>query len=92
VINDPEMTRMVKTVAENVISTKTNILPFVTMIGEDFCEFANRVPSAFYFVGAGNKEIGADYPHHNSCFNIDEDSLSIGVEMHVRTALSFLGS
>lgn len=90
VINDPEMTRMVKTVAENVISTKTNILPFVTMIGEDFCEFANRVPSAFYFIGAGNKEIGADYPHHNPCFNIDEDSLSIGVEMHVRTALSFV--
>ena len=92
VINDPEMTRMVKAVAENVINTKKNILPFVTMIGEDFCEFANRVPSAFYFVGAGNKEIGADFPHHHPCFNIDENSLTIGVEMHVRTALSFFGS
>jgi len=90
VINDPEMVRVVKAATENVIGTKENILSYVTMIGEDFCEFANRVPSAFYFVGAGNKEIGADYPHHHPCFNIDEDSLAIGVEMHIRTALSFL--
>jgi len=75
-----------------VINTKKNILPFVTMTEEDFYEFANRVHGAFYFVGTGNKEIKADYPHHNPCFNIDEDSFTIGVEMHVRTALSFLGS
>ena len=61
-----------------MINTKKNILPFATMTEEDFYEFANRIPGAFYF-------------HHNPCFNIDEDSLTIDVEMHVRTALSFLG-
>jgi len=90
VINDPGMAYLVRAKAENVVDTEDNIIPFVTMIGEDFCEFANRAPSAFYFVGAGNKDIGADYPHHHPCFNIDEDSLAVGVEMHVRTALSFL--
>jgi amidohydrolase len=92
VINDTKMTNFVSVTAEKVVESKDSIMPFVTMIGEDFCEFANRVPSAFYFIGSGNKEKGTDHPHHHSCFNIDEDALAIGVEMHVRTALSILGN
>lgn len=90
VINDPEMTHLVRTAAAKVADTEDRIVPFVTMVGEDFCEFANRVPSAFYFIGAGNKDKGADYPHHHACFNIDEAALPIGSEMHVRSALVFL--
>lgn len=90
VINDSEMTQIVRAAAAKVVDTQDKIVPFVTMVGEDFCEFANRVPSAFYFVGAGNKDKGADYPHHHACFNIDEAALTIGLEMHVRSALAFL--
>jgi amidohydrolase len=90
VINDPEMTQFVRTAAAKVADTADSIVPFVTMVGEDFCEFANRVPSAFYFIGAGNKDKDADYPHHHACFNFDEAALSIGSEMHVRSALAFL--
>ncbi|UCH23573.1 MAG: M20/M25/M40 family metallo-hydrolase, partial [Deltaproteobacteria bacterium] len=92
VTNDTKMANLVSFTAEKVVETKDSIIPFVTMIGEDFCLFANRVPSAFYFIGSGNMEKGTDHPHHHSCFNIDEDALAIGVEMHVRTALSFLGN
>ena len=90
VINDPEMADFVKATAEKHVDIKENIVPFVTMVGEDFCMFANKVPSAFYFIGSGNREKGTDYPHHHPCFNIDEDALPVGVEMHVRNALSFL--
>ena len=90
VINDSEMIQLVRTAAEKVVDAEDRIVPFVTMVGEDFCEFANRVPSAFYFIGAGNKDKDADYPHHHTCFNIDEAALSIGLEMHVRSALAFL--
>ncbi len=38
----------------------------------------------------GNKEKGTDYPHHHPKFNIDEDALELGVEMHVRSALEYL--
>jgi amidohydrolase len=92
VINDPIMADFVSAIAENVFTSKENIIPFITMVGEDFCMFSNKVPSAFYFIGAGNKEKGIDYPHHHACFNIDEDSLALGVEMHVRSALSILSS
>jgi amidohydrolase len=50
------------------------------------------VPSAFYFIGAGNKKKQTDYPHHHPRFNFDEEVLPIGVEMHIRTALSYLNS
>jgi amidohydrolase len=90
VINDSEMTQFVRSAAERVVDAEDRIVPFVTMIGEDFCEFANRVPSAFYFIGAGNNDKDADYPHHHACFNIDEAALPIGLEMHVRSALAFL--
>jgi len=90
VINDREMTHLVKAAAAEVADTKDSIVPYVTMVGEDFCEFANRVPGAFYFIGAGNKDKAADYPHHHACFNIDEAALPIGAEMHVRSALAFL--
>jgi len=29
---------------------------YMSTAGEDFSEFAEKVPSVFYFVGAGNKE------------------------------------
>ena len=90
VINDSEMIQLVRAAAAEALDAEDRIVPFVTMVGEDFCEFANRVPSAFYFIGAGNKDKGADYPHHHARFNIDEAALSIGLEMHVRSALMYL--
>ena len=67
-----------------------NVVPYVTMAGEDFGEFAVRVPSAFCFVGAGNAEKGADYPHHHPKFDIDEDALSWGASWLCETALTLL--
>ena len=62
------------------------------MLGEDFAEFSTRVPSVFCFVGVADKEKGTDYPHHHPKFNIDEDALSTGVEMHVRAAIRYLNN
>ena len=89
VINDLNMTKLVRFTAEKVLGDIDRIIPFMSTAGEDFSEFADKVPSVFYFVGAGNKEKKSCYPHHNPRFNIDEDAMSIGVEMHVRSALEF---
>ena len=59
------------------------------MLGEDFSEFALRVPSVFYFVGTGNSSKGTDYPHHHPEFNIDEDSLGIAVKIQLIAILSY---
>jgi amidohydrolase len=60
------------------------------MAGEDFSEYLRCAPGAFAFVGTGNREAGSDYPHHHQKFNIDEGSLPLGTELHIRTALKLL--
>lgn len=87
--NDSELTGKIKKIATDLVGSE-NVVPYVTMAGEDFSEFTKEIPSTFYFVGVGNKEKGTDYPHHHPKFNMDEDALAIGVEMHVKSALEYL--
>jgi amidohydrolase len=88
-VNHQEMAELVRSVATGELETAPEIVSFVSLAGEDFSEFAARVPGAFYFLGAGNPAKQTDFPHHHPRFNIDEDVLSVGVEMHIRAALNF---
>lgn len=90
VMNDPRMVEYVRQAVGETLGSEADIVPYLCMAGDDFAEFTQRVPSAYYFVGTGNKAKGTDYPHHHPCFNIDEDTLATGVELQVRTALTFL--
>lgn len=89
-VNDQGMTELVRSAAQEVLDTPQHIVSFVSMAGEDFAEFADRIPSAFFFVGTGNETKDSCFPHHHPRFNIDEGALKIGVEMYVRTAFKFL--
>ncbi len=90
VYNDHKMVGLVRECAEEVLGSKENIVDYTNLAGEDFGEFSMKVPSTFYFIGTGNKAKGTDYPHHHPRFNIDEDTMLTGVEMHVRSALKYL--
>lgn len=57
---------------------------------EDFAEYLKYRPGAFAFIGARNPELGADFPHHNECFNIDESILKNGAALYAQYALDFL--
>lgn len=89
-VNDTGMIDLVRSAAQQVLGGPQHIVSFVSMAGEDFAEFANRVPSAFFFVGTGNAAKATCYPHHHPQFNIDEDALKIGVEMYVNTVHKYL--
>ena len=67
---------------ENVID-----LP-IRMTAEDFSYFANERPSCFYRLGTGNKEKGITHGLHTSKFDIDENSLKIGMGMMAFLAIS----
>ncbi|HPI98151.1 MAG TPA: peptidase dimerization domain-containing protein, partial [Synergistales bacterium] len=87
--NDREMTDMATGVLEDIFGQGKICRDMRMMVGEDFAEFAMRIPSVFYFIGTGNRHKGTDHPHHSPLFNIDEDSLPLGVECHIRNAMKF---
>ena len=92
VVNDPALTELAREAAleclgsdgENKLTARHR-----SMGGEDFSEFITEVPGVFYFIGSGCSAKGTDYSHHHPCFNIDEDALLTGTEMHVRVALKY---
>lgn len=91
--NDEKMAAMAIDSASTVTGDKRRVSSRIrTMAGEDFSCFALKVPSAFAFLGIRNVEKGIIYPHHHPNFMIDEDTLSLGVELYVRMALKFLNS
>ncbi|MFZ0725864.1 MAG: amidohydrolase [Desulfobacterales bacterium] len=88
-INHPEIAEIALRVAGCRMRPPPEILPVVTLAGEDFSEFASRVPGAFCFVGAGDPHKETVYPHHHPQFDIDETALRGGVELIVKSALYF---
>lgn len=90
-LNDPAMVRLARKTAAKVFPAE-DIIESVYLASEDFAFFSDRVPAVFMFLGTGNEHKKTNLPHHNSRFNIDEDTLRFGVEMYIRTALDYFHS
>ncbi|XJZ27019.1 M20 family metallopeptidase [Bacillota bacterium Lsc_1132] len=45
------------------------------MGGEDFAYYLKEKPGMFFFTGAGNEKIGANFPHHHPRFDFDERAM-----------------
>jgi len=89
--NDAAMVSFVKAAAKEVLGNRNRVTGTVrTMAGEDFSDFAARVPAAFAFIGIRNTTKGIIFPHHHPKFDIDEAILPKGTELYVRTALAYL--
>lgn len=89
VINDSQMNDIVIN-ASKKISALNNVvfLEKSTMTGDDFSYFANLVPSSYFKLGVGNKNL--KNPLHSPYFNIDEDSLVIGAAIFAQIAIDYL--
>ncbi|MGN6030403.1 MAG: M20/M25/M40 family metallo-hydrolase, partial [Thermomicrobiales bacterium] len=59
------------------------------MGGEDFSRFLLNRPGAFFNIGSMNEAKGLTYGHHHPKFDIDEESLGIGVAAMVQTVLTW---
>ena len=51
----------------------------IRMASEDFSHFSNKVPSCFFRLGVGNSKKNITSSVHTSTFNVDENSIVIGV-------------
>ena len=89
--NDEALAGMVKEVGEELLG-KENVTThdISVMLGDDFAEFSNRLPGVYYFIGTRSEAAGSTYEHHNPHFNIDEESLIIGVKMQASLIQKYL--
>ena len=51
-----------------------------SMGGEDFAYYVQKIPGLFYFIPAGARPDGENYPHHHPKFEIDQRCLMLGLE------------
>ncbi len=91
-VNNPEMTALVRDVAQGVVGDDNVLEAPMHMGAEDFSYFLERVPGCFYFVGSRNPEKGLIWGHHHPRFDIDEDAMAVGIETMTRVALRYLAS
>jgi amidohydrolase len=91
-VNDPHMAALVREVASEIISPDRVAQGELVSGSEDFSEFLNERPGAFFLVGTRNEDKGFVGSHHNPGFDIDEDPMSVGISVLAGTALRFLAS
>lgn len=88
--NDEGIYKHGKKVAEAMIG-KNNFHDFpVTMGGEDFSFFTQKIKAAIFVLGIKNETIGAGKPLHSPHFFVDEEALPVGAALHAAMAVSHL--
>lgn len=90
VVNDSNVAKIVAQSGEAILGKPAVFELSPSMVGEDFSYYQQQVPGCFMFIGIGNKDKGIVYPHHHPKFDMDEQALSYGVEIMVRSALTLL--
>jgi amidohydrolase len=89
-INDPIAVAIIREAAAEVVGEDKLITPSPSMGGEDFSFFTAARPGAMFMVGSNNPDKGLTWGHHHPRFDIDEDSLAVGLETMTLTVLQYL--
>jgi amidohydrolase len=88
--NHPQENERVERIAKTLFGDdRVNRLKPI-MGGEDFAYYLQRVPGTFFFVGGGNKDINAVYPHHHPKFDVDERSIAMIGKIFIATVFDYL--
>ena len=91
-VNHEQETSKVEALANKLLGEQKVLRMEPMMGGEDFAYYLEQVPGAFFFVGGGNPEIGAAYPHHHPLFDVDERSMLISGQLFISLVLNTLSA
>ena len=86
--NDEEFTKKQIFNAKKYLGEENVVDLPIRMTAEDFSYFANILPSCFYRLGTGNQKKGIVHGLHTSKFDVDEESLKIGMGIMAYLAIS----
>ena len=90
-INHTDPVNKVLKAAERVVGEKAG-MPYLSMGGEDFSYYLQKIPGCFFFVGsAPNDQKLFETPHHCSHFTMDERALLVGPSIYLNLVDDLLG-
>lgn len=88
--NDEKLTNKCVAFAKKILGdSKVKDLPQL-MTADDFAWYSQKVPACFYRLGTANPSKGIDSKQHTATFNIDEESMKIGMELMTYLTLNLL--
>ncbi|HQR31480.1 MAG TPA: amidohydrolase [Blastocatellia bacterium] len=88
--NAPSLVEATLPILKRVLGDKGVVYPKPQMGAEDFSAYQKVIPGFFYFLGVGNKTKGITAMIHTPEFDIDEDSLVIGVKVMSNILFDYL--
>jgi amidohydrolase len=88
--NDPRLVEETLPTIRRLVGEANLITPKPFMPAEDFSYYQKVVPGFFYFLGVGNKAKGITAGWHTAEFDIDEESLVVGVKVMSNVLLDYL--
>jgi len=87
VVNHPQETNLLRTVASDIMGTDHVFEIAPTMGGEDFAYYLQQVPGTFFFTGAGDETF---YPHHHPKFDFEEQAMQHAARILIEVTLRYL--
>lgn len=90
VITDDEVTAHVEECIKSLIPQAQVIHGAHGMGSEDFAEITDKVPSAYFMLGAGPEDEEKRLGQHNPKIEFNEDVLSIGAAIYTKAAMDWL--
>ena len=88
--NDPQLVEQTLPTIRRVVGDANVVAQKPLMPAEDFSYYQKVIPGFFYFLGVGNKAKGLMPAWHTSDFDVDEESLVIGVKVMSNVLLDYL--
>ena len=90
VVTDSKVTEKVEESIKAMVSEFLVMKDAHGMGSEDFAQISDKVPSAYFMMGAGPKEEQKRLGQHNPKVEFNEDVLSIGAAIYAKAAMDWL--
>jgi amidohydrolase len=88
--NEPTLVEETLPTIRRVVGTENTVALKPFMPAEDFSAYQKVVPGFYYFLGVGNRARGITAGWHTPDFDVDEDSLVVGVKVMSNVLLDYL--
>lgn len=88
--NDPRLVEETLPTIRRIVGEANLVAPKPLMPAEDFSYYQKVIPGFFYFLGVGNKAKGLTPQWHTADFDVDEESLVVGVKVMSNVLLDYL--